>query len=482
MEQSNSPLPFRVPAGYSGIKRSLVLAGGGMRLAYQAGVLKALEEEGLQFTHADATSGGIFNLAMLLSGLSTAEMCNNWSTVRIKDFISYLPLRKYLSPLQLPAFGDADGIARKVFPHLGISVNRIRQEERLAGTFNVCNYSWKTNEAIPHPHVQLQHLIAGVSLPMLMPALKIGADWYIDAVWIKDANLLEAVKRGAEEIWLVWAIGNQHQYQGGSFRQYVHMIEMSANGALFAEFDYINELNSRIEKGDSPYGQKQEVKVHIIKPEYPLPLDNDLYFNRINTTTLIEMGYADAKEYCINASQYPAPPSPQSTKMQEPGVAFSCRARLMGQLQDREALLHLSFSIHDVEHFVEAHHPYRLVASLSFTTADLTYYGYQGRLVVGPGAAEGTKSGRFSFRIGISGEDYFMQGSWPLHTTSTASRAVEIALHKGSSAAGELVASSCFTTTATDWRYLQKSFSFYNTRSWIEKRKAKQKLKSYFFV
>ena len=53
-----------------GPRRSLVLAGGGIRVAYQAGVLVALEEAGLRFQHADGTSGGTFNLAMLLSGLT----------------------------------------------------------------------------------------------------------------------------------------------------------------------------------------------------------------------------------------------------------------------------------------------------------------------------------------------------------------------------------------------------------------------------
>ena len=50
-------------------RRSLLLAGGGIRVAYQAGVLVALEEAGLRFHHADGTSGGTFNLAMLLSGV-----------------------------------------------------------------------------------------------------------------------------------------------------------------------------------------------------------------------------------------------------------------------------------------------------------------------------------------------------------------------------------------------------------------------------
>ncbi|MEX0882971.1 MAG: patatin-like phospholipase family protein, partial [Cyclobacteriaceae bacterium] len=56
------------------VKRSLILAGGGMRVAYQAGVLLALEEAGIEFTHVDGTSGGIFNVAMLASGLKPKEI------------------------------------------------------------------------------------------------------------------------------------------------------------------------------------------------------------------------------------------------------------------------------------------------------------------------------------------------------------------------------------------------------------------------
>ena len=50
-------------------RRSLILAGGGMRVAYQAGVIKALAEAGIDFDHVDGASGGTINLAMLLSAL-----------------------------------------------------------------------------------------------------------------------------------------------------------------------------------------------------------------------------------------------------------------------------------------------------------------------------------------------------------------------------------------------------------------------------
>ena len=196
------------PRDYTGPKRSLILVGGGMRVAYQAGVLKALAEEGICFHHADGTSGGTINLAMLFSGLSPEEMCARWRTLPVRDFVSFMPFHKYLNATNMMAMGDADGIINKVFPHLGVDVEKINAAQGMQGTFNVCNYSRKTNEAIPHDAVDLDLLVAGISLPIFMPPVEKNGTIYIDSVWIKDANCMEAVKRGADELWLVWCIGN----------------------------------------------------------------------------------------------------------------------------------------------------------------------------------------------------------------------------------------------------------------------------------
>ena len=53
--------------GTGGPRRSLVLAGGGMRVAWQSGVVLALLEAGLTFAHGDGTSGGIFDLSAIFS-------------------------------------------------------------------------------------------------------------------------------------------------------------------------------------------------------------------------------------------------------------------------------------------------------------------------------------------------------------------------------------------------------------------------------
>ena len=341
------------PKEYNGAKKSLILAGGGMRLAYQAGVLKAMEEEGLFFYHADGTSGGTINLAMLFSGLSPVEMCDRWRKLKIKEFVSYMKMDNYLKPARMVAFGDADGIIHKVFPHLGINISNINHAEGMPGTFNVCNYTDKINETITNDRLTMDYLVAGISLPVFMPPVPIRNKIYTDSVWIKDANLTEAVRRGAEEIWLVWAIGNISQYKNGAFNQYVHMIEMSANGGLSLEFDYINELNKRIINGDSPYGQTKPVELHVIKPEYPLPLDPDLYFNKINTATLIDLGYADAKQYLKNIS--PVPFSPSVTKMKDQGIVVCLRRTMQGVLTSSfkgNLLICLSLTVQNLGQFI----------------------------------------------------------------------------------------------------------------------------------
>ena len=139
----------RVPA----VKRSLVLAGGGMRVAWQTGVVQALTEHGLEFQHVDGTSGGIMTTGMLLSGQQPAEMGRRWSDLDVRDFSSPLPVRDYLrGPWALPGLGDSDGVVHKVFPHLGIDCEAIRSSP-VAGTFNVVDFVTKTCVAVPHTDV-----------------------------------------------------------------------------------------------------------------------------------------------------------------------------------------------------------------------------------------------------------------------------------------------------------------------------------------
>lgn len=377
------------PASDKNIKRSLILAGGGVRLAYHAGVLIALEEAGIAFDHVDGTSGGIFGTAMLASGVNPKEAAVRWRKLNLKGFMAAMPLRDYFSQDNLPGLGSADGIRKKIFPDLGIRPDAIKANTRFRATFNVCNFSKKTIECIDGKDINEDYLIAGMSLPVFMPALKINNDWYTDAVWIKDANITEAVRNGAEDVWLVWCIGNTATYLNGSFNQYVHMIEISANGGLFAEIEWLRSVNKdRLSEGLKP------VTLRIIKPEYALPLDPDFLFNKINADTLINMGYADARKYLAADRKFTDNQSvSDSTAMKTTDAGLHFRQQFKGKLLIsgvlNAATICLSFFIHEADN----RFTFQLYSSVSIAGSDFIS-GYENTIHVG---ANGKINARFRF-------------------------------------------------------------------------------------
>ena len=359
----------------AGIKRSLILAGGGARLAYQAGVIKALEEEGLSFSHFDGTSGGIFNTAMLSSGIEAKDMGTRWRKVNVMNFSSLLPFKSYFSKNTFAAFGDADGMISKVYPTLGIDVAKMNANTSIDATFNVCNFSKKTVEVFSNQNVTLQHLVAGMSLPIFMPALKINGDWYTDAVWIKDANITEALKRNVKEIWLVWAIGNSHEYLNGTFNQYVHMIEISANGGLLLELEQLDKLNS-----EKPSSEK--TMLHVIKPEFPLPLDPDLMFNKINADELINRGYADAKSYLQTMPEQGVAPDYQASLMKEPGAALIFRSLFSGKIEWKQQPTTFSLNVNFNFRSITNELVLRAFASVSFGNSECRISTYNNQVMI----------------------------------------------------------------------------------------------------
>lgn len=345
---------------YDSRRKSLVLAGGGVRLAYHAGVQVALQEAGIRFAHVDGTSGGIFGAAMRSSGVTPAEQAGRWRALRLRGFIQMLPPGNYLRQSRMRALGGSACIRRKIFPALGISAEAIRSNTELETTFNVCNFSRKTLETVDGSQVTTDHLIAGMSLAVFSPATLIGGDWYTDAIWIRDCNLTEAVRRGAQEIWLVWCIGNNRAYLNGVFNQYVHMIEISANAGLFQELETIKALNQQ-----RAAGGLEPLTLHIIKPRYALPLDPDFFLNRIDADTLINMGYADAKAYLSTPRPFPFTDIPAASAMSDAGLTVHFRQQFSGTLcssgEKKQLTIRLGFFLHAPQHET----PLECYASLS---------------------------------------------------------------------------------------------------------------------
>ena len=221
-------------------KRSLILAGGGLKVCYQAGVLQVwLDEAQLAFDHADGASGGTFNLAMYCQGMTGKRIADNW-----RNLDPFLPVDINTSgvwPFSRSLF-TTDNLRTKVLPSWGIDWQQIRQSPR-TGTFNVFNFSKKQLEVVPQSQMSEDLQIAAVSLPMWFPPVTINGDTYFDSVYITDGNLDEAVRRGADEIWAIWTVSRKDEWRDGFVNEYFQIIETVADTNFFTYWKRIEENN-----------------------------------------------------------------------------------------------------------------------------------------------------------------------------------------------------------------------------------------------
>lgn len=432
-----------------------------MRVAYQAGALKALHDRGLRFSIADGASGGTMNLAALLSGLSPDQLCARWRTLDTPAFVSPRPLSAYLNFPATGALGDFDGITGRVFPHLGIEPARLRRAQGIDARFNVADFAEKRAVAIAHTDMSIELLCAGISLPLATPAVSWRGRTWTDSVWIRDSNLLGAVEAGADELWVIWCIGNTPVFKQGLLEQYVHMIELAAVGHLNFELAAIAQINRRIAAGERVGGRDKPIVVHLIRPPVPLPLDPDFLLGRIDAATLIALGHADACRYLEAAGAAGTTLSEAATQTPEPGQGVSFRETMRGFISlgatDPVAgargpgavpvALHATINIDDVGAFVrDPDHTGRLHGWLEAHRLGGWLPSCDGRFgLFTPTEDPDVSHMVYDMRLRAGGDDLYMRGRkhvalagpwrlWPATTT------LYVTLHAGKDENGPIVA------------------------------------------
>lgn len=275
-------------------KRSLILAGGGLKVGFQAGVLQVwLDEAGLTFDHADGASGGCFNLAMYCQGMTGTQIADNWRT--LDPFLPVdLNVEEYWRLANLPSFFTYDNFRARVLPFWGIDWARINASSRL-GTFNLFNFSKKRLEVVTQDRMTEDRLISSVSLPMWFPPVVIDGDTYFDAVYITDANVEEAIRRGADEIWAIWTVSTRDEWRNGFIAQYFHIIEAVADTNFFGIWRRIEESNARIAAGGTgEFGRHIELK--LLQAE--VPVHYLFNFSKDRMAESVNLGVKLAREWC----------------------------------------------------------------------------------------------------------------------------------------------------------------------------------------
>jgi predicted acylesterase/phospholipase RssA len=275
-------------------KRALIFAGGGIKVAFQAGVLQVwLDEAGLDFDLADGASGGTFNLAMWCQGMSGTEIADNWRKLEPIEGVD-LNWQQYLKLFYARSLFTLDKYKERVFPSWGLDWNKIRSSLREA-TFNVYNFSKHELEVLTPAQMDADWLCACVSLPMWFPPVIKNGQTYIDPVYYTDANLEEAIRRGADELWIPWTVSEQGIWRDGFVANYFQIIETAANGIFKRDLRRIAESNANIAAGQPGlYGRHIEVK--LLKAE--VPLHYLINFSQDRLIEAVNLGVKVAREWC----------------------------------------------------------------------------------------------------------------------------------------------------------------------------------------
>jgi predicted patatin/cPLA2 family phospholipase len=272
-----------------------MLAGGGLKIAFQAGVLQVwLDEAGIEFDHGDGVSAASFNLAMWVQGFSGTQIADKWRRFRPFAAVDVNWSQLLLKSFYAKSFFELNPFRKKFFREWGLDFEKIRASARDA-TFNVYNFSKHILRPIEPAELTEDLLIATASLPVWFPPVQIDGDTYIDAVFNTATNLEEAIRRGADELWVIWTTSRRGHWRNGFLGNFFGIFEATTNHAYKQMLARIAANNEAVERGGSgEFGRT--ITVREIKSE--VSLHYLFNFNQRRFREEVEHGVEAARAWC----------------------------------------------------------------------------------------------------------------------------------------------------------------------------------------
>lgn len=277
----------------------LVLAGGSVKGAFQAGVIKALFEKGYQPDAIYGVSAGSLNAAYLVNQFgqqanahlpisypqaaqdlwdfwelrithpeSLSKPFNlfelGWSalTKKFKGLVDTSPLRDLLQDVLQNRNLSASPV--------GLKVGAVNV---LDGAMHYVDPSFENFQ---------EYLLASSAVPILMPVVTINGERrksYLDGGLRDVAPLQKAIQDGATEVVVIAC--HTEMIEGGDFD----------SGDLLALVDRVMDIAVNEILNADLRVQRSEVKLKIIRPNQPLSIDIQ-HFTKMDIRRMLEMGYA----------------------------------------------------------------------------------------------------------------------------------------------------------------------------------------------
>jgi NTE family protein len=304
-------------------KKILVLAGGSVKGAYQAGVIKAIFELGFEPDAIFGVSAGGMNASYLVDTFGLQKLQNkkidfnaaaeNLVKFWIDNIVepSSLARRRGTYELGLSAIrrnfeGLLDTTPLKEIVENNISMKHLRASPigLKVGAVDIINGGIiYADPSFEHFH---DYIMASSAIPIIMPVVNIGGHKkkaFLDGGLRDVAPVRKAISEGATEI--VCIACHTREMEGGNFAYgnllalVDRIMDIAVNESLNMDLDWAvlhTKFDKVNQKDESP---NRKVKLTIIRPEMPLNIDIQS-FNTDDITRIIELGYQRGYSYTKN--------------------------------------------------------------------------------------------------------------------------------------------------------------------------------------
>jgi NTE family protein len=267
------------------MKRALVLAGGGARGSFQAGVWKYLTQIGWKPDIICGTSIGAVNAAAIGSGMDTKTLIHLWTTynrrrmyrLNLLQFAAYLFSKRAIKPLL-----DTKPLQKVLHDNLDFTALKKSKTKIIITAVNMLTGH---PEFFNQSQIQLEHILASSAMPLLFPWQEINGEPYWDGGVMVNTPIAPALDFGADEIIVVLLSPVSHKKLAQPdtvLKAGEHLFEHFLAGSYQA-----NLMNSKVQDNLRP-------KIITLAPSKMLGFKSLLNFSKAQANQLVEEGYNTA--------------------------------------------------------------------------------------------------------------------------------------------------------------------------------------------
>ncbi|KPM47487.1 patatin-like phospholipase family protein [Jiulongibacter sediminis] len=273
--------------------RALVLGGGSLKGAWQAGAVQAVLETGFQPEMIYGISAGALNSSFIANEAGKQHVSHgaiDWELVN-KKLISFwvenitkpsdigilksrwmLGIETILS--RFDGLLDTNPLHEKLKHHIDLTNLRRSPVKLKVGAVNV--NTGQMHYADPMEQHFLDYLRASSSLPIIMPAIQIGGDHrqaFLDGGLREVVPLKKAIEDGATEIYAIATHPKHRKLEPINYRSFFSLIErikdISVNQFENNDIDWAENYNENL-MSIAGFSLNKKISLKIIRPMEPI--------------------------------------------------------------------------------------------------------------------------------------------------------------------------------------------------------------------